>query len=991
MSDTPDIPSADGSQRASAPTVPPASVAEPVSRTAPYPGTPPADAATLPPAPPADGPPTTGPVTIPGYEVLGELGRGGMGVVYRARQVGLNRPVALKMILAGGHASAGELARFRTEAEAIAQLQHPNIVQVHEVGEQNGLPYFSLEFCDGGSLATRLDGTPWEPPRAAALVETLARAMQAAHARQIVHRDLKPANVLLADDETPKVTDFGLAKRLDAGAGQTASGAILGTPSYMAPEQAGGDGRHVGPAADVYALGAILYELLTGRPPFKAATPLDTVLQVVSDEPVPPARLNSQTPRDLETICLKCLAKEPAKRYATAAALAQDLRRFQAGEPIAARPVGRLERGWRWCRRNPATAGLVGLAAAAAVTVVAVVVAYNGRLKTTLADLRAALADAHDQRGRAIARELLVRRHLYAARLKDARAAVDRGDLLRAAELLDSQRPDPDQADLRGFEWYHLWARAHRDRRALRVAGGVVTGVEFAPDGRSFVTLYPSYGGGFLDPPADPPFVKQPPARGADRPAGSEWRAVHVWDAATGAAIATVTVSGRGDFVASAAGRVVASEQWSRGGATTTELWDLTRPRRRLAVPGSRPLAFSPDGRTLALATAADVVLWDVAAGAARHTLPGVGRDAVAAFSHDGRTLVTARAAPAAGDHPPAPDDDRGEFAVWDVATGRKRQSTPDAPRATGLAFTADDRTLILTAHGVDFKGRPADWMIWTDVAGEKPGREFTARTGTTYRAVVPAPDRATLAVVYDTVPGVGDSGVAFVDLETGLDRAVVPLPWASTAAYAPDGRTLAVARRDGTVVLWDPARAADVIALPVVGRPPAGLTFAAGGGTLLGTGAGLEVWDAMTGRPRLDWAREAAVGAAAADGSAVVAVRGRRLQVRDPVTDRVRADFDEVPAKPTAAAVAATGRTAVGGAGGEIWLGADGAWAVRDTGYRRAVSRLAFSADGAVVASAGEDRQVVLRDAATGAARARVAAAAGAGVRADRPRLGRR
>jgi serine/threonine-protein kinase len=312
-------------------------MAEPVSRTATFPGLAPADAATLPPAPPTDSPPATGPVTIPGYEILGELGRGGMGVVYRARQVGLNRPVALKMILAGGHASVGELARFRTEAEAIAQLQHPNIVQVYEVGERNGLPYFSLEFCGGGSLAARLDGTPWEPRRAAALVETLARAMQAAHARQIIHRDLKPANVLLADDGTPKITDFGLAKRLDSGAGQTASGAILGTPSYMAPEQAGGDGQHIGPAADVYALGAILYELLTGRPPFRAATPLDTVLQVVSEEPVPPRLLNPRIDRDLETVCLKCIEKDDRRRYASAVALAADLERYLVGEPIVAR------------------------------------------------------------------------------------------------------------------------------------------------------------------------------------------------------------------------------------------------------------------------------------------------------------------------------------------------------------------------------------------------------------------------------------------------------------------------------------------------------------------------------------------------------------------------------------------------------------------------------------------------------------------------------
>jgi len=274
-------------------------------------------------------------ISVPGYEILGELGRSGMGVVYKARQLALNRLVALKMILADGHAGAAELARFQTEAEAIARLQHPHIVQIHEVGQHDGLPFFSLEFCPGGSLDRKLAGNPQPSREAAALIEKLAHAMHAAHEKGILHRDLKPANILLAEDDTPKITDFGLAKKLDpvslgreSGTGLTATGAVMGTPSYMAPEQAGGKSKELGPACDVYALGAILYECLTGRPPFKAARPLDTLLQVVSDEPVPPTRLNVKTPRDLETICLKCLHKEPSRRYASAAALAEDLRRF---------------------------------------------------------------------------------------------------------------------------------------------------------------------------------------------------------------------------------------------------------------------------------------------------------------------------------------------------------------------------------------------------------------------------------------------------------------------------------------------------------------------------------------------------------------------------------------------------------------------------------------------------------------------------------------
>jgi serine/threonine protein kinase/Tfp pilus assembly protein PilF len=315
---------------------------------------------------------------IPGYEILGQLGRGGMGVVYEARQVGLNRIVALKMILAGAHAGPEELSRFRREAEALARFQHPHVVQIHEVGEHEGRPYFALEIVGGGSLAQKLNGTPQPGPQAAQLVETLSRTMHGAHEAGVIHRDLKPANILLAPSDPPhgvrlgsspaearhyepKITDFGLAKRLDEETKQTQTGAVMGTPGYMAPEQALGKTQEIGPTTDVYALGAILYELLTGRPPFKGETVWDTVQQVAHEEPVPPRRLHSKVARDLETICLKCLRKEPRKRYVSAAALADDLQRFLRDEPIQARPVGPLERLWRWCRRNPRVASLAAL------------------------------------------------------------------------------------------------------------------------------------------------------------------------------------------------------------------------------------------------------------------------------------------------------------------------------------------------------------------------------------------------------------------------------------------------------------------------------------------------------------------------------------------------------------------------------------------------------------------------------------------------------
>jgi serine/threonine-protein kinase len=339
---------------------------------------------------------------VQGYEILAELGRGGMGVVYKARQKSLNRVVALKMVIAGEYASPEACVRFLGEAEVVASLHHPNIIQVYEFGNHEGYPYFTLEYVEGGSLDMRLDGTPWPAAEAAETIETLARAIRAAHKKGIVHRDLKPGNILLDAEGTLKVTDFGLAKRVKGASGLTQSGSIVGTPSYMAPEQAAGRNKAIGTATDIYALGAILYELVTGRPPFKAETPVDTIMQLVEQEPVPPTRLNPKCPRDLETICLKCLQKEPAKRYDTAKELADDLRRFRDGEPIKARPIGRRERLQRWVRKRPAAAALIAVSALAAVALLVVGWTYNLHLKSALKDAEVARQATEEQRKKAL-------------------------------------------------------------------------------------------------------------------------------------------------------------------------------------------------------------------------------------------------------------------------------------------------------------------------------------------------------------------------------------------------------------------------------------------------------------------------------------------------------------------------------------------------------------------------------------------------------------
>jgi serine/threonine protein kinase len=333
-----------------------------------------------------------------GYEVLGELGRGGMGVVYLARKVALNRLCALKMILAGAHASAVAQARFRAEAEAIARLRHPGIVQIYHVGEVEGLPFLELEYLSGGGLDRALNGLPRPPESGAALVEIVARAIADAHQLGIVHRDLKPANVLLDENQCPKVADFGLAKILGSDGGLTKTSAVLGSPSYMAPEQAEGDSSKIGPRTDVYALGAILYELLTGRPPFRAATAFETLAQVKGADPVPPSRIQPGLPGEIETICLKCLEKQPARRYATALDLAEDLRRFLDGEPIRAQDPPMWLHLWKRARRRPALAVALLVTAAAGLVLIGGSLYYNAQLRNSVRKAQSAEQAALTQR-----------------------------------------------------------------------------------------------------------------------------------------------------------------------------------------------------------------------------------------------------------------------------------------------------------------------------------------------------------------------------------------------------------------------------------------------------------------------------------------------------------------------------------------------------------------------------------------------------------------
>jgi tetratricopeptide (TPR) repeat protein len=450
--------------------------------------------------------------SVPGYEILGKLGQGGMGVVYKARQRGLNRLVALKMIVGGNQARADLLARFRVEAEAVARLRHPNILEIYEIGEVDGSPFLSLELLEGGDLDDRLAGTPQPGGVAAELASTLARAVQAAHEARIIHRDLKPANVLFTAAGVPKITDFGLAKRLESDSKQTETGQVMGSPSYMAPEQARGQTRDVGPSADVYALGAILYQMLTGRPPFRGETPMETLRQVIDDDPVPPSRLVPRVARDLETICLKCLSKEPRKRYDSAGDLADDLDRYRDGNTIKARRTPAWERGIKWSRRRPVAALAIALGLLGSLGLITWGIAYERaeRLRIVGLDRRysdevtrgLALCDLVDK---AVTREALEKAQGDLGtfhpdvdadpRLEPMRARVEEKRRSIAARLGVLNSQEAVQArDRRDREQYQRLLGLHQEAQLCAVGFGVLDpsdrGRRLRQAGREALTIY---------------------------------------------------------------------------------------------------------------------------------------------------------------------------------------------------------------------------------------------------------------------------------------------------------------------------------------------------------------------------------------------------------------------------------------------------------------------------------------------------------------------
>jgi WD40 repeat protein/predicted Ser/Thr protein kinase len=969
----------------------------------------PAGASTDPPAAEA-----AAPAQLADYALIREIGRGGMGVVYLARQAGLNRLVCVKVLLSGRWAGEAEVTRFLREAEAAASLRHPNIVGIHELGQADGRHFFAMEYVEGRTLAELVRDGPLPAERAAGYIRDIAEAVDHAHRQGILHRDLKPSNVLIDADDRPRITDFGLARRIDAqpGGSLTTTGAIVGTPAYMPPEQATPAAGMSGPRGDVYSVGAVLYELVTGRPPFRGETPLDTLVQVRTIEPVRPGLLNPRVSVDLETICLKCLEKDPARRYETAHALADDLGRFLDRRPIRARPISRARQAWRWCRQHPVLAVLVaavlGFAAMAATSAVVTYRAYREKADA-VAGREAALEGVNG--------------HLYVSRFQRAWQAWQAADMTSLDRLLDELRPVAGEVDRRGWEWSFLRGLGHQERRSLEGHAAPVLAAAWSPDGRRLATA-------------------------------GEDRIILVWDLGRGGPPAKIA-SHQGavhSLAWSPDGRRLASG----GEDPPVSVRDIEHDRL-LHVDRERPgvvrsVAWDPDGRRLAWGGDAGVFVWGGAIGDRSQPMPGTSASATSvAWDPDGRRLawggddgwvliqrveaggganthgravrsrrrhagwVNAVAWNPAGDSVASVGQD-GVIKIWDAETGNERVShaTSTGTALTSLAWNPDGTRL--ATGGTDWTvtlwasadGRPLRvWrghrdvvraVAWApDLVGEKasPASRLALASAGDDRSVklwsTSDPDDGSIAIdqpaPVKSIAWLADgSAIAAMDLdgairlqspETGevLRSWDEPLARGRIVAADPTGRRLATVRGESAIIMGVDARGEPSVLAghegPVwsVAWEPAGRTLASAGNDRT-----IRIWDARSGRQErsIDCPDGAArLLAYRADGRRLASVSGEPVvQLWEPSSGRRVGSLKTANAIPINAITWSPrdSRLALAMADGTIAIleGDTGRSSPAMAGHRGAASSVAWSPDARRIASTGQDGTVRVWDVAT-------------------------